>query len=305
MIIIEGPDGAGKSTLVQYIRRELGRIVIKPYYPKVNQLSYYLHSGPLYNDYFLERYYLSEVVYPRFKKNREPMEDWKQFMIESALYQYAPVIFYLRPSRETILENIKVRGDDYVSIEEVDLMIEEYDKAIQRSHIPSIRYDFKSDNVDEKIGEALDLHRENYELTEYFHQFLSAGNCLKEEGIMFIGDEPSNKSVGEGFIRAFLSDKGSPALLHEILWKAGVYDTEMPYFTNWGKGFDNDHDRFVALNEEIKRLNPRKIICLGKEVAEKCGIGGGVIEHPSYVKRFSYNNYEWYINKIKGLVNEN
>jgi len=302
MIIIEGPDGSGKSTLVQYLRRELGRTVMKPYYPKVNQLSYYLHSGPLYNGYLLERYYLSEVVYPRFKLNRDPMEDWKQYLIEAALYQYAPVIFYLRPDRETIVANIKRRGDDYVSESEVDLMLSEYDKAIKRSHIPSIQYDYTKDKVDNKIEEALELHFENYDVTEGFHKFLSSGNCLKEGGIMFIGDEPSNKSVGEGYIRAFLSDKGSPAFLHQVLCEAGVYEKEMPYFTNWGKGFDNNDDRFNALNDEINMLNPRKVICLGNEVAEKCGIAGGVIEHPSFVKRFSSKDYSWYVDKIKELV---
>jgi thymidylate kinase len=301
MIIIEGPDGAGKSTFINYIRKELGRTVIKPYYPKENQLSYYLHSGPLYNDYFLERYYLSEVVYPRFKQNREPMEDWKQFLIEASLYQYAPVIIYLRPSRETIIENIITRGDDYVSTDDVDRMLYEYDAAIERSFLPSIRYDFKVDDPEKIVLQALELRAENYELTEYFHQFMSAGNCMKEEGIMFIGDDPSNRSVGDGYIRAFISHKASPAFFHEVLWKAGVYQKEMPYFTNWGKGFELESEKKEALGKEMERLNPRKIICLGKEVYEKVQIGEW-IEHPSFVRRFCSKDHNYYINKIKNIV---
>lgn len=303
MIIIEGPDGAGKSTLVRTLRRDYGSAVVKPYYPKTQQLSYYLHTGPLYEGYYLERYYLSEVVYPRFKLNRDPMEDWKQFQIEAALYQYAPVIFYIRPDRETIIENINFRGDHYVSEDEVDRMLVEYDAAIDRSHIPVVTYDYKEDDLDEKIREARDLHKENHEIAEYFHQWLSSGNCLSEEGIMFIGEEPSNKSVGEGFIRAFISDKGSSAFLHQILWKAGVYENEMPYFTNWGKGFDNDDDKLTAINQEIERLNPRHVICLGKEIHEKVG-QGTYVEHPAYVKRFHSKNYQFYIDKIKQFVNE-
>ena len=57
MIIIEGPDAAGKSTLVKWIRENTSIGVMKPYYPKVNQLSYYLHTPSHYSGHFLERYY--------------------------------------------------------------------------------------------------------------------------------------------------------------------------------------------------------------------------------------------------------
>jgi thymidylate kinase len=303
MIIIEGPDGAGKTTLVQYIKAKNGHAVVKPYYPKKNQLSYYLHSGALYKGYFLERYYLSEVVYPRFKLNREPMEDWKQHQIEASLLHYAPVIFYLRPDRETIIKNINTRGDDYISEDEVDRMLVEYDAAIERSHIPIVRYDYTKDDVEAKLQEAIDIHVENNESAEYMHQWLSSGNTLYEEGIMFVGEDPSDKSVGEGFIRAFMSDKGSSAFLHQSLTKAGVYENEMPYFTNWGKGFDNDEDKLDALKQEIDMVKPRVVICLGKEIRDKAQQEVW-IEHPSYVKRFHSKDHEWYINKIKELVNE-
>jgi uracil-DNA glycosylase len=131
--------------------------------------------------------------------------------------------------------------------------------------------------------------------------YLYTGSVAKG-GIMIIGDDPSDKSIGSGYIKGFLSDKGSSSLLHQCLYEAGVYEHTMPYFTNWGKGFDNDADRMRVLKEEIDTIQPRKIITLGKEVTAKTGIGGGELEHPSYVKRFSSNNYEWYIKKIKELI---
>ena len=118
---------------------------------------------------------------------------------------------------------------------------------------------------------------------------------------MFIGEDPSDKSVGEGYIRAFISDKGSSAFLHEILYKAGVYDKEMPYFTNWGKGLDNDEDKLKILEKEIEYLNPRKIIVLDKKIHSKIG-QGEYLEHPACVKRFHSQNHQWYIDKIKNLL---
>ena len=290
MIIIEGPDAAGKTTLVKWIRENTEIGVQKSYYPKVNQLSYYLHSSTVYGGFFQERYYLSEIVYPRFKKNREPMEEWKQFLIEASLMQNGPVILYLRPEKETILENLRTRGDDYISEEEVDDMLYWYDWAIDRSHIPHITFDFKKDNMEDVVEEAIALHIDSEDEANPYKYFLSSGS-IQENGIMFIGEDPSDKSIGEGFIRAFISDKGSSAFLHESIAKAGIYDKEMPYFTNFGKGFDNDEDKLTVLNNEIDYLKPRKIICLDKKIHQKIG-QGEYLEHPAYVKRFHSKDHE-------------
>mgnify|MGYP001350063180 CR=1 FL=1 len=301
MIIIEGPDGAGKSTLVQYIKKETTFGVLKPYYPKVNQLAYYLHTPPMYYGYFLERYYLSELAYPQFKGDREVMVPWGQFQIEAAMLPYAPVIFYLRPDRETIIRNIKTRGDDYVDENDVDRMLQVYDSIVEKSFLPVVRYDFEKDDVALKIEEAVNKHITADSYCIDLRGYLYTGS-VKRDGIMIIGDEPSDKSVGNGYIKGFLSDKGSSAFLHRALYEAGIYEHTMPYFTNWGKGFDNDEDRMRALKEEIDAIQPRKIITMGKDVTQKTGIGGGELEHPSYVKRFSSTNYQWYIDKIKNLM---
>lgn len=303
MIIIEGPDGSGKSTLVQWIKENTSFGVLKPYYPKVNQLSYYLHTPSMYAGYFLERYYLSELAYPQFKQDREIMVPWGQFQIEAAMLPYAPVIFYLRPERETIIRNIKTRGDDYVDENDVDKMLQVYDSIIDKSFVPVVKYDFEKDDVALKIEEAVSKHVTSDSYCIDLRGYLYTGST-KRGGIMIIGDDPSNESVGNGYIKGFLSDKGSSAFLHQALFEAGIYNHTMPYFTNWGKGFDNDTDRMKALQEEIDTIQPRKIITMGKDVAQKTGIGGGELEHPSFVKRFHSKNYEWYINKIKSLFDE-
>jgi deoxyadenosine/deoxycytidine kinase len=300
MIIIEGPDGAGKTTLVQWIKKEPGLTVMKPYYPKVNQLSYYLRTPAYYAGYFLERYYLSELAYPQFKPDRVVMEPWKQFQIEAALMPFGPVIFYLRPSKETIIKNIKSRGDDYVDEHDVDKMLEVYDGLIERSFIPHVKYDFENDDVEKKVTEAAELYiGREYQANRLRHNLYTGS--VEKDGIMIVGYEPSNKSIGCGYIQGFLSDKGSSSFLHEMLYKAGVYEHTMPYFTNFWKGHDNMKDAVDALVEEINEIHPRKILALGRDVATYAPMGE-FLEHPSYVKRFNSNNYDWYIDKIKELT---
>ena len=292
MLIIEGPDASGKSTLVNRIKEIDSILLQKPYWPQKNQLSYYLHTPPLYAGRWLERYYLSETVYPRFKEGRSKLEDWQQFLIESALHPYAPIILYVRPSRETIKKNIRERGDYYISEGEVDRMVSLYDEAIERSTIPYITFDYEKDDMEDKIGECIDLYMHREQKAILLRSYLSSGNGIDSGRILFVGMRPSDLSMGEGYIRAFISHRGSSAFLHKSLWEAGI--REMPYFTNFDKGF-NDKDNLRIFKEEIEEVQPKKIIFLGRSKFNK----GEWIEHPSYVKRFGKEK-EW-TQKIKEL----
>jgi thymidylate kinase len=302
MICIDGPDGGGKSFLVEYIKSHSQIPVVKPFYPKQNQLSYYLHSPAHYAPFYLERYYTSELVYPQFKEGRDQMQPWHQYLIEAGLMPFAPVILYLRPTKETILKNIHVRGDDYVKIEEIDQMIHFYDAVMEDTYVPVFTYDYKQNNIDTILKVIEDIHRMRQEKAVRLQKFLSTGNYYEEGCIMFIGDMPSNYSIGKGFVRAFSSNTGSSEFFHHCLFDAGVYPTkQMPYFTNWNKCEGNRELNAKALKEEYEIIKPRKVICLGKEVREQVGFGE-TIYHPAYIKRFKKVQYNEYIQQLKEIM---
>jgi thymidylate kinase len=309
MIVIEGPDCAGKSTLVDHIRKHSKIGLVKPFYPKQNQLSYYIHSPAYYANFYLERYYISELVYPEFKPGRAKMEPWHQYLIEAGLMPFAPVILYVRPTKETILENMKRRGDDYVNLDEVDLMIETYDKVVKRSYLPRFAFDYKKTNSPSEIIDWLDFLENYHEVlqdsSQPLQKFLSTGNGSARP-IMFIGDMPSDKSIGNGYIRAFASYTGSSEFFHKCLFNAGYYpEAQMPYFTNWNKCENNDLLNMRALEEELKLVNPCAIVCLGEKIRKKVG-QGETIFHPSYIKRFGKElEYGNYIKQLKVIKNQN
>ena len=303
MILIEGTDNSGKSSLVEYIKSRSNIPVVKPFYPKINQLSYYLHSPSNYANFYLERYYISELVYPQFKSNRIQMVSHAQYLIEAGLMPFSPIIIYVRPSNETIKENMLSRGDDYISMEEVDQMIYFYDKTIENSYLPIFKYDYKKMDIQDFLSCVENLHKIRFEISKKFQKYMSSGNIYESGSIMFIGEIPSNLSIGKGYVRAFISDKGSSEFLHKCLYDVEIYPKEqMPYFTNWNKWEGNETLNFKSIQEEIGLLKPRKIICLGKEIRKKLGTGE-VLDHPAYIKRFKSNpeNYKEYIEKIREL----
>jgi hypothetical protein len=242
---------------------------------------------------------MSELVYPQFKEGRDQMQPWHQYLIEAGLMPFAPIILYLRPSKETILENIHVRGDDYVNIEEIDQMIYFYDTVMENTYVPVFTYNYKQDKLDTILKVVEDVHKMRQEKAQKLQKFMSSGNYYEEGCIMFVGDIPSNYSIGKGFIRAFISNTGSSEYFHRCLFDAGVYPTnQMPYFTNWNKFEGNDKLNMKALDEEILIVKPRKIIFLGETIRKKAQ-KGEFIYHPAYVKRFKLIQYKEYLQEIK------
>jgi energy-coupling factor transporter ATP-binding protein EcfA2 len=299
MIVIDGPDGSGKSTLVEYIKKNSSLELVKPFYPKQDQLSYYLHSPAHYAPFYLERYYTSELVYPQFKEGRDKMQPWHHYLIEAGMMPFAPVILYLRPDRETILNNLQIRGDDYIHLEEIDQMLYFYDEVMENTYFPVFTYNYKENNINTLLELVESTHKSRQEKAQPLQKFLSSGNYYEEGCIMFVGDMPSNYSIGKGFIRAFISNTGSSEYFHRCLFDAGIYPTnQMPYFTNWNKCEGNDKLNMKALDEELLIVKPRKVIFLGESIRKKAAMGE-FISHPAYIKRFKPTQYKEYLQEIK------
>jgi pyruvate kinase len=48
---------------------------------------------------------------------------------------------------DTILENMRKRGDDYVKLDEVEKMVHFYDETIENSYLPRILYNYKENYI--------------------------------------------------------------------------------------------------------------------------------------------------------------
>jgi hypothetical protein len=122
MIVIEGPDGGGKSTLVQQISQQFGRpishrVVDKDTNALVDLKAWTEKNLSFTNDlYVYDRHRLiSEPIYgPIIREKPEPGFDdpqWLATMMWQFYMKKRPLIIYCLPSLETVIENVN-RGDD-------------------------------------------------------------------------------------------------------------------------------------------------------------------------------------------------
>ena len=176
MILFEGPDKSGKTTLLRNIaevRPNSGiwkNTVFKPNSSVYSQgkiaglyLGFYeaMKTGgdgryPL----FVDRSHITELVYAPIKRNYEPdIEFWREYE-----QQMDAVVIYVDTPLTTIEERVKRDGDDYVNLTDIVQIKAAYEDHLRRfCKLPIIRID-GSKTETEMVIEL------NTKLNEYFRK---------------------------------------------------------------------------------------------------------------------------------------
>ena len=107
-----------------------------------------------------------------------------------------------------------------------------YDDGMENTYVPVFIYEYKQNNLDTIWGLVENVHDQRKQRAQKLQKFFSAGNYYEEDCVMFVGEMPSNYSIGKGFIRSFVSNTGSSEYFHRCLFDAGIYPTkQMPLIT--------------------------------------------------------------------------
>lgn len=154
LIICEGPDGSGKSTLVaqleQTIRRMCPSDVVEILHkgpPNLSPITEY--EQPLFSyrpgqkrHIICDRWHLGEWVYPRVLGRPTRADDANLWHIEAFLESRGAVLVYATPDANVISRNITERGDDLVNVLHTTEIISGYQAQIAQTRLPVWRYDY-------------------------------------------------------------------------------------------------------------------------------------------------------------------
>ena len=110
IILLEGPDGAGKSVLYKQLQNEFSSNFIRSINrnDKGQYLWYKQHIESPYV-YFIDRGFISELVYRPIKDDREP-----NITLEEAGNLCSRHLFVIYCTNKHAYDNMKLRGDDYI-----------------------------------------------------------------------------------------------------------------------------------------------------------------------------------------------
>jgi hypothetical protein len=286
MVIIEGCDATGKSTLAKWLADELGFEYFKDGFHRLG-VKYYTGFALKKSSHTVsDRFHLGEYVYPTVKQDgRVPLTIWQQLAVERILLAKPSVLVLCETDMPSIHGAFDTRGEDFITkpqaLDVVKLFNERYDVSI----LPKIKFNYKTDSREKLLVFIRDVYKRYAASSVFTEKMRSIGHTLSPD-VMLVGEGFNRLKVMKDS-RAFAEVSASSGYLHQAL--------AMNCFTNYyiTNAWKSNIEKFNVdmLIEEFKFVKPTKVIALGEVAAdclERAGISYKRTDHPSYWKRFKH-----------------
>lgn len=150
IIILEGPDGSGKTTLAKQLSRQTGypyehRSKPENEEEKAKMMIEYLQMCKSRQNLIVDRCWYSEMVYGKVMRDQSYIDYTQMYELERMLAKGGAIIIYCTASKAALWMRATQRGEDYItSRDDFNAICEEYEKLMSVPHyIPVVRYEYK------------------------------------------------------------------------------------------------------------------------------------------------------------------
>jgi hypothetical protein len=304
LIIVEGPDGAGKTTLVERLytrlrgdeyRRTPHRLHARP--PKEHPLDEYetpllgYHPGGD-RDVICDRWHLGEAVYPAILRRPTQWDVAVSRHISAFLASRGALLVLLEPPDDVIDRTVTERGDDTVTADQAVAALSVYRRAIMRERlVRTLRFSREplDGELDFIIQEAVREERRAHALTP-FVTYVGPPT----PPVLLLGDERNHAphTLSPAF-QPYPATSG-----HYLLRHLGVDDRTQQL--GWANACDVDD---VA--ELWRVLDRPRVVALGVNAARRLAsltVPHATVPHPQFIRRFHHRAGHAYVDAIVNAV---
>ncbi|MGG0308252.1 deoxynucleoside kinase [Priestia megaterium] len=162
IFITEGCDGVGKTTLAEALSAKLYMPILKgsSFEASTSGNEVLFNSFMKFvnmDDIIIDRYTYSNLVYATLYKDYSIITYEQLEHIEELIKDKA-VLVYLHTDAEVIKSRINSRGDDYVKVDMVESILNEYDKVLSKSNLFKMKFDTNKLTTDQIVKKLAGLH---------------------------------------------------------------------------------------------------------------------------------------------------
>lgn len=150
IIIVEGPDGSGKTTLAEKIAKQTGYALLHRSQPKSEEekarmMDEYLQVIKSGKSVVMDRCWYSEMVYGPIMRDATCITYPEMYVLERMLCRKGALIIYCTDKPEVLWKRCQTRGEDYITDFATHKAIcEAYDELMEVPHlIPVVRYGYE------------------------------------------------------------------------------------------------------------------------------------------------------------------
>lgn len=290
LIIFEGPDCGGKTSLMQEFRHQMGDTTELHHgpYPRLTaaQLPRYYVDGmmPLlrqYENMLMDRCWLSESIYGQvFRGGQDRVGAVARRHLERIAMRHAAVVILCMPPWEKVKEQWLARkGADSAAeyldkIEQLEQVYNLYKDLHLHTDLPIVRYDYTIHR-----SQIQQVRDEVHRVAMRPHK--TSGTAGNLDGkVILVGEKASDHTDQDTLMQwpfSSFSTQGSSRWLTAQLDASGVSESDL-LWVNADTGL-----------YQIKDLYARTVIALGQAASEKlvdAQIPHLVAKHPQFHKRF-------------------
>lgn len=150
IIILEGPDGSGKTTLAQQISRQTGYPIVHRTKPASDEeknamMESYWKVIKEGRNLIFDRCWYSEMAYGPVMRDASVISYPQMYELEQALAQRGALLIYCTGAPTRLWMRCQRRGEDYVtSRDNFNAICSNFDQIMGvPHHIPVVRYEYK------------------------------------------------------------------------------------------------------------------------------------------------------------------
>lgn len=311
ILILEGPDGGGKSTLAAYLYENKGAVVEHhgPY-PGEDDIALHFWLSLRVADreiakklggntdrglYVMDRCWISEPIYAKAKERENRIRVHHKRMLERYALSRRAAVVYCLPRFELCLEAWRARlGEEYLDqAGQLKQVYGDYVDAASRvralkTAVPSLVYNYEVHDPQVLLESARRLAPPKN---------LGPGlGRYSSRSVVLVGERQN------GPLGPFVSfdRSGCSAWLAERLEEAHVSEDRL----YWVNAIDRHTGRSTDPSF-LEKMSPRAVIALGQSAESWCreaGVECRRVDHPQYWKRFHHHETYPLITTLKEVL---